>query len=58
MTISYTKVERGAYVVSFSLYNHHLLKSGGDLTTLNMCHRTIRFYDTPITIVGGGVFTH
>ena len=42
----------------FSFYNHLLIKRGGELTTLNMRHRTIRFYDTMVIIVGGGVFTH
>ena len=42
----------------FSHYNHHLQKRWRLNYLLNMCHRTLKFYDTLVTILGGGVFTH
>ena len=57
------QLQRGgesAYIVTFSLCSLATTTTyrRGDLTTLNMCHRTLRFYDILVTILGGGVFTH
>ena len=50
----------GAYVVIFSLSSLTRITSwerGGDLNTYRICVIGFNFYDTLVTIQGGGVFT-